>query len=135
MHRKYVNADYRKSIALLHNINKKHMNRLNSNTLSIGITSLLVIVVVLSSLVTSHIVDKFEREEQKKIELWAEATRQFILAGENENIDLILQIMEGNTTIPVYMVDTNYNLLLSRNVVEPKRHVRSEERRVGKECR
>ena len=99
------------------------MNRLNSNILSIGITSLLVIVVVLSSLVTSHIVDKFEREEQKKIELWAEATRQFILAGENENIDLILQIMEGNTTIPVYMVDTNYNLLLSRNVVEPKRHV------------
>ena len=31
--------------------------------------------------------------------------------------------MEGNTTIPVYMVDTAYNLLLSRNVREPKRHV------------
>ena len=98
------------------------MNRINSNILSIGITLLLVIVVVLSSLVTSHIVEKFEKEEQKKIELWAEATRQFILAGEDENIDLLLQVMEGNTTIPVYMVDTNYNLLLSRNVAEPKRH-------------
>ena len=99
------------------------MNRLNSNILSIGITLLLVIVVVLSSLVTSHIVEKFEKEEQKKIELWAEATRQFILAGEDDNIDLLLQVMEGNTTIPVYMVDTNYNLLLSRNVPEPKRNV------------
>ncbi len=99
------------------------MKRLNSNILSIGITLLLVIVVVVSSLVTSHIVEQFEQEEQKKIELWAEATRQFILAGENENIDLLLQIMEGNTTIPVYMVDTNYNLLLSRNVQEPKRNV------------
>lgn len=99
------------------------MNRLNSNILSIGITLLLVIVVVVSSLVTSHIVEKFEQEEQKKIELWAEATRQFILAGENDNIDLLLQVMEGNTTIPVYMVDTNYNLLLSRNVPEPKRNV------------
>ena len=99
------------------------MNRLNSNILSIGITLLLVIVVVLSSLVTSHIVEKFEKEEQKKIELWAEATRQFILADENDNIDLLLQVMEGNTTIPVYMVDTNYNLLLSRNVPEPKRNV------------
>ena len=99
------------------------MNRLNSNILSIGITLLLVIVVVLSSLVTSHIVEKFEQEEQKKIELWAEATRQFILADENDNIDLLLQVMEGNTTIPVYMVDTNYNLLLSRNVPEPKRNV------------
>ena len=99
------------------------MKRLNSNILSIGITLLLVIVVVVSSLVTSHIVEQFEQEEQKKIELWAEATRQFILAGENENIDLLLQVMEGNTTIPVYMVDTNYNLLLSRNVQEPKRNV------------
>ena len=99
------------------------MNRINSNILSIGITLLLVIVVVLSSLVTSHIVEKFEKEEQKKIELWAEATRQFILADENDNIDLLLQVMEGNTTIPVYMVDTNYNLLLSRNVPEPKRNV------------
>ncbi len=99
------------------------MNRINSNILSIGITLLLVIVVVVSSLVTSHIVEQFEQEEQKKIELWAEATRQFILAGENENIDLLLQVMEGNTTIPVYMVDTNYNLLLSRNVQEPKRNV------------
>ena len=79
-----------------------YMKRLNSNILSIGITLLLAIVVVVSSLVTSHIVEQFEQEEQKKIELWAEATRQFILAGENENIDLLLQVMEGNTTIPVY---------------------------------
>lgn len=103
--------------------NSLHMKRLNSNILSIGITLLLAIVVVVSSLVTSHIVEQFEQEEQKKIELWAEATRQFILADENENIDLLLQVMEGNTTIPVYMVDTNYNLLLSRNVPEPKRNV------------
>ena len=99
------------------------MNRINSNILSIGITLLLVIVVVVSSLITSHIVEKFKQEEQKKIELWAEATRQFILADENDNIDLLLQVMEGNTTIPVYMVDTNYNLLLSRNVREPKRNI------------
>ena len=99
------------------------MNKWNSNILSVLITILLIVVVVVSSLVTSHIVEQFEQEEQKKIELWAEATRQFILADEHENIDLLLQVMEGNTTIPVYMVDTNYNLLLSRNVPEPKRNL------------
>ena len=99
------------------------MNRWTSNILSVLITILLIVVVVVSSLVTSHIVEQFEQEEQKKIELWAEATRQFILADEHENIDLLLQVMEGNTTIPVYMVDTNYNLLLSRNVPEPKRNL------------
>ena len=99
------------------------MNRINSNIISVCITLLLIIVVIISSLTTSNIVNTLQEEEQKKIELWAEATRQFILAGENDNIDLLLQVMEGNTTIPVYMVDTNYNLLLSRNVTEPKRNV------------
>ena len=99
------------------------MKSINSTVLSAFITLLLMVAVVLSSLATSYIVERFEREEQKKIELWAEATRQFILADENENIDLLLQVLEGNTTIPVYMVDTAYNLLLSRNVREPKRNV------------
>ena len=99
------------------------MNKVNSNIASVLITILLIVVVVMSSLVTSHIVSQFEEEEDKKIQLWAEATRQFILADEHQNIDLLLQVMEGNTTIPVYMVDSNYNLLLSRNVHEPKHHV------------
>ena len=116
-------AYQKKMLPLQQNQYSQHMNRINSNILSVVITTLLAIVVVVSSLVTSHIVEQFQEEEQKKIELWAEATRQFILAGENENIDLLLQVMEGNTTIPVYMVDTNYNLLLSRNVLEPKRNV------------
>ena len=89
------------------------MNARNSNTINILVVLLLITVVVLSSLVTTHLVNQFEQEEQKKIELWAEATRQFILADADDNIDLLLQVMENNTTIPVYMVDTNYNLLLS----------------------
>jgi signal transduction histidine kinase len=64
--------------------------------------------------------NKFAEEEYRKIELWAEATRQLIMADEDDNIDLILSVMEGNTTIPVYMVDSAHQLLLSRNVREPK---------------
>ena len=99
------------------------MTARNSNTINIIVVLLLVIVVVISSLVTNHMVGQVAQEEQKKIQLWAEATRQLILADEDDNIDLLLQVMEGNTTIPVYMVDTNYNLLLSRNVKEPKRNI------------
>ena len=99
------------------------MNKLNSSALSVVITVLLIVVVIVSSLVTTNIVQQLEAEEQKKIELWAEATRQFSLADEDDNVDLILRILEGNTTIPVYMVDANYNLLLSRNVLEPKNDI------------
>lgn len=99
------------------------MNKLNSSALSVVITVLLIVVVIVSSLVTTNIVQQLEAEEQKKIELWAEATRQFSLADEDDNVDLILRILEGNTTIPVYMVDMNYNLLLSRNVLDPKNDI------------
>ena len=99
------------------------MNKLNSSALSVVITLLLIVVVIVSSRVTTNIVQQLEAEEQKKIELWAEATRQFSLADEDDNVDLILRILEGNTTIPVYMVDMNYNLLLSRNVLEPKNDI------------
>ena len=99
------------------------MNKQGSGVLNVVITELLIVVVIVSSLVTTNIVQQLEAEEQKKIELWAEATRQFSLADEDDNVDLILRILEGNTTIPVYMVDMNYNLLLSRNVLEPKNDI------------
>ena len=99
------------------------MKRLSLNNISTVILALLLIVVVVSVLYTNNIAKQLADEEHKKMELWAEATRQFILAGEDENIDFLLQVMEGNTTIPVYMVDADYQLLLSRNVDEPKRNV------------
>ena len=91
-----------------------------SNNLYTLILTILLVIVVLSVSFTTRLANKFAEEEYRKIELWAEATRQLIMADENDNIDLILSVMEGNTTIPVYMVDSAHQLLLSRNVREPK---------------
>ena len=91
-----------------------------SNNLYTFILTILLVIVVLSVSFTTRLANKFAEEEYRKIELWAEATRQLIMADENDNIDLILSVMEGNTTIPVYMVDSAHQLLLSRNVQEPK---------------
>lgn len=77
-------------------------------------------IIVVSTLFTNKLANSLALEEQKKIEIWAEATRQFILADETTNIDFILSIIEGNTTIPVIIVDEKDQLLHSRNVVEPK---------------
>ena len=101
------------------------MRNIHSTILSVVITALLVVVVIVSSLTTSNIVKNFKDEEQKKIELWAEATRNLILAEDGEDIGFLLKVLEGNTTIPVYMVDTNYHYTGSRNVIEPKKDVES----------
>lgn len=81
------------------------------------------IIVIVSMLFMNHIANSLAEEERNKIEIWAEATRQFIMADEYTNIDFFSSIIEQNTTIPVYMVDENGTLLFSRNVKEPKYNV------------
>ncbi len=82
-----------------------------------------LIIVIVSVLFTNHIATQLANEERKKIEIWADATRQFILADANTDIDFVSSIIENNTTIPVYMVDSAGNFLLSRNVKEPKQNI------------
>lgn len=87
----------------------------NSKTTSIIVLCVSLIIVVLSVAFTTSLTRKLASEEKRKMEIWAEATRQFILADENTDIDFVTSIIEGNNTIPVYMVDKDGNLLISRN--------------------
>jgi signal transduction histidine kinase len=96
-----------------------------SNHLYTFILVILLVIVAISVTYTTRLAKQFELEEDRKIALWAEATRQLIIADEDDNLDLVLSVMEGNTTIPVYMVDSNYNYLMSRNVKEPQNNVES----------
>lgn len=79
-----------------------------------------LLIVVGSVLFTNNLAGRLAQEEQKKVEIWAEATRELILADENTDIDFFSSIIEGNTTIPVYMVDGAGNVLLTRNVKTQK---------------
>lgn len=85
------------------------------------IISVALLVVLSSVLYTNHLAQQLSLEEQKRVEIWAEATRQFILAQPGDDIDFISQIIEGNTTIPVFMTNDEGQYMLSRNVNVPKR--------------
>ena len=76
-------------------------------------------IVVASALYTNYLAKQLATEEKKRVEMWAEATNQLILADENTNIDFLTQIIEQNTTIPVYITDADGNILQSRNVKRP----------------
>ena len=87
------------------------------------ILTVALLIVIVSFLFINHLVRQLSNEEQKRIELWAEATHQLILADEGTDIQFISQIIEGNNTIPVYVVDTEGNVLKTRNVTDPVRDV------------
>ena len=73
-------------------------------------------IVAISVLFTNKLARQLQDEEQKNMSIWADATRQLILADDDADIDFVSSIIEKNTTIPVYICDTEGNILASRNV-------------------
>lgn len=88
-------------------------------TIGISILVMSALVLIASVGYMTHLSKRVGQQEQQRIAIWAGATEQFILAGEDENIDFYTQIIEDNTSIPVYMLDDRGNVLLTRNVEDP----------------
>ncbi|MBQ5775554.1 MAG: ATP-binding protein [Bacteroidaceae bacterium] len=57
--------------------------------------------------VSNNLVKKLELEERNKMEIWAAATSELASGDDYSNIDLILTIIQSNTTIPVIVTDHN----------------------------
>ena len=77
-------------------------------------------IVAISVLFTNNLACALQDEERKNMSIWADATRQLIFAEDDADIDFVSSIIEKNTTIPVYICDSEGNILASRNVEEKK---------------
>ena len=76
-----------------------------------------------SLLYTNRLVKLLAEEEKKKVELWAEATRQLADLSDitepnaqQKDWGFPLQVVEFNTTIPVIIADQEDNILYHRNL-------------------
>ena len=80
------------------------------------LSSAAVIICVLS-LIWSHVlVSDLALEEQRKVEVWAEAMRSLEQADEQTDLALVLKVINGNHTIPVIVLDTEGNIQTYRNL-------------------
>ena len=75
-----------------------------------------MLFVAISVLFTNNLARSLQEEEQRNMAIWSQATQQLINADDNADIDFVSSIIEGNTTIPVYICDEEGNILASRNV-------------------
>ena len=69
---------------------------------------------------TNQLVERLAVEERKKVELWAEATKQ--LAGAENGMDLsfVLKVIVDNKTVPVILADQEDNILSFVNLDSAK---------------
>lgn len=75
------------------------------------------VIIAVASLVVSHfLVRDLSDEEHKKMETWAEAMRTLSNADENTDLNLVLRVLNSNTTIPVIVVDDNGEVQTFRNL-------------------
>ena len=78
---------------------------------------LMAIVIAIASLVASHLLTKdLYEEEHKKVEIWAEAMRTLNMDDENSGMNLVLKVIEDNTTIPVIVLDAHGGVQIFRNI-------------------
>ena len=78
---------------------------------------LTVILVAVSSLfVSKTLTDNLKREEQGRMEVWAEAMKSLSKADGNTDLSLVLKVLNENDYIPVILLDRRGNVTDYRNV-------------------
>ena len=82
-----------------------------------------VVIGIGSLLYTNFLVKKLEREERKKVELWAKATT--LMANtevEGRSLEFVLDVVSSNKTVPVILIDKDTNILAFNNLDTSRVH-------------
>ena len=75
------------------------------------------IVIAVASLVVSHyLIRDLQKAEIKNVEVWAEAMRALNDADENTDLNLVFKVINGNSNIPVVVLDKDGEVVTYRNV-------------------
>ena len=87
--------------------------------LKIVLVVMAVVIALLSLGVSHYLVKDLSREEEQKMEVWAEAMRTLNEATEETDLNLVLTVINGNNTIPVIVLDKEGEVQTYRNVEIP----------------
>jgi len=80
-----------------------------------------ILIAVTSLLVSHFLVKDLSNEERKKMEVWAQALHTLNHADENTDLSLVLDVIQGNTTIPVIVLNDNGEIDDFRNIDDTTR--------------
>ena len=79
-----------------------------------------ILIAIISSIAFDSLIKKLADEERQKMEVWGDATRAAISQDPSINMALMLKIIEGNTSIPVFLCDANDSIIAYKNIIFPE---------------
>lgn len=68
---------------------------------------LAILIGVASLVFSNYLARQLSVEEERRMEVWTEAMRTFNNADEDTDLNLVLTVIRGNSTIPVIVMDNN----------------------------
>lgn len=80
-----------------------------------------MIIAICSLYVSQTLISDMEKEEKNKMEIWASAMKSISVADENADLTLALEVLNGNNTIPVVVIDSKGNIQNYRNIETNKK--------------
>ena len=80
-----------------------------------------IFIAIASVFVSDLLIKDLAREEREKIEIWAEATRVLTSEDPSLNMNLILKIIQGNTSIPVMLCNDQDSVMNYKNIELPEK--------------
>lgn len=84
--------------------------------LKIVLVVMAVVIALLSLGVSHYLVKDLSREEEQKMEVWAEAMRTLNIATAETDLNLVLTVINGNNTIPIVVLDKAGEVQTFRNI-------------------
>ena len=88
------------------------------DTLKYILVGVAIIIAVSFYALSSKLVSVLQEEEKARVELWAEAMREISVADVYTDVTFLRTVIGANTTIPVILADSSYNVLSYRNLPE-----------------
>ncbi len=74
----------------------------------------------ISLIYTNILTKELKKEEEQKVELWAKATKLLVTQGsEDQSMNLTLEVLKNNNTVPVLLVDDEDHIYHYRNLDVP----------------
>lgn len=83
-------------------------------------SSVALLIVGLSMYYTHLLTKEMAEEERQRISLWAEATHRLVTDTDGSDLAFLMKVIEGNTNIPVLVVDETGNVTVHRNIEVPE---------------
>ncbi|MGF6850494.1 hypothetical protein QFZ51_005729 [Chitinophaga sp. W3I9] len=80
------------------------------------LASIAVLIIGTTIWFVSNLSRNIQEEERKKVATWVEANRELLRASSEANLNLAVDIVTNNTTIPLILTDETGKILDSRNL-------------------